>query len=435
MTSLLHISTLLIALSALLGWINKAFIGLPHAIAMLIMGLIGSILMITASHLIPGFAFTEHLEGAIRSIDFFETLMTGMLSFLLFAAALHVDIRKLHTYRASIFMLASVGVIISTAIVGTSLWFVGGLVGIEIPLAWALVFGALISPTDPVAVLSVLKTTRIAKSLETKISGESLFNDGSGVIAFTVMLAVALGSSGVMTAEDGHTILKASGDVDTMMVARTFLWEVFGAIALGIVGGFITFFMLKCIDDAAVETLLSLALVLGTSVISTALHFSAPIAVVVAGLVVGNWGVNLAMSNRTKEHLLPFWNMLDEILNSVLFLLIGLEISIINFDPAHWSAMLVAIPIVLFARMVSVALPVNALRVLGHKFNKGSVRIMTWGGVRGGISVALALSIPDTEYKELILSMTFVVVCFSIIVQGLTIKPLVEMLTCPQQSN
>jgi CPA1 family monovalent cation:H+ antiporter len=321
------------------------------------------------------------------------------------------------------------------AIIGVSIWSLGPFLGVAIPLAWALTFGALISPTDPVAVLSVLKTTRIPKGLEAKISGESLFNDGSGVIAFTVMLAVAMSASGLMTAEDGHTVLKATGEVDAFLVAKVFMWEVFGGILLGLVGGFITFFMIKTIDDAAVETLLSLALVLGTTVIAMKLHLSSPIAVVVAGLVIGNWGVNLAMSSRTKEHLLPFWNVLDDILNSVLFLLIGLEISIMEFDPAHWSAMLIAIPVVLFARAVSVALPVNALRMIGHKFNKGSVRIMTWGGVRGGISIALALSIPENEYKSLILSITYVVVCFSIIVQGLTIKPLVEKLTGPKQPS
>jgi CPA1 family monovalent cation:H+ antiporter len=433
--SLLHITTLLITLSALLGWINKAFIGLPHAIALLIMGLTGSILMIVASHLIPGFEFTGHLQDAIRSIDFYETLMIGMLSFLLFPAALHVDVRKLRAYLTPIFLLASVGVVISMAIVGVSIWSLGPFLGVAIPLAWALTFGALISPTDPVAVLSILKTTRIPKGLEAKISGESLFNDGSGVIAFTVMLAVAMSASGLMTGEDGHTVLKASGEVDALLVAKVFMWEVFGGILLGLVGGFITFFMIKTIDDAAVETLLSLALVLGTTVIALKLHLSAPIAVVVAGLVIGNWGVNLAMSSRTKEHLLPFWNVLDDILNSVLFLLIGLEISIMEFDPAHWSAMLIAIPVVLFARLVSVALPVNALRLIGHEFNKGSVRIMTWGGVRGGISIALALSIPENEYKSLILSITYVVVCFSIIVQGLTIKPLVEKLTYPKQAS
>lgn len=425
--SLFYISTLLIVLTALFGYFNERFIKLPHAIAMLVMAMAASFILIAADRVIPGFAFIEHFEAVIVSIDFHETLIKYLLAFLLFAAAMHVDLRKLRAQRTPIFLMASVGVIISTVIVGVGITYVGSMVGVEIPLVWALVFGALISPTDPVAVLSVLKTTNISKSLETKIAGESLFNDGSGVIAFTVLLTVAIAASGGVVDPSSH-ILDASGSVSALAVTWTFVWEVFGAIILGTAGGFLTFFMLRSIDNETVEGLLSLALVLGTAVICELLHLSAPIAVVVAGLIIGNWGMK-AMSEKTKAHIGPFWTMVDEILNSVLFLLIGLEVLVINFETTHWSMMFAAIPIVLIARMVSVALPINVLKFTGTRFTTGSIRIMTWGGVKGGISVALALSIPAGEYKALILSMTYVVVCFSIIVQGLTVKPMVDKLT------
>ncbi|TLX16798.1 sodium:proton antiporter [Rhizobium sp. MHM7A] len=425
--SLFHIFALLIILAAVLGWVNARFIGLPHAIAMLIMPLAGSLVLILGDIYIPGFAFINHLEEAIRSIDFFETLMTGMLSFLLFAGAQHVDLRKLRMHRTPIFLMASVGVVISTVIIGCGLYYVAQMMGIDLPLAWALVFGALISPTDPVAVLSILKTTDISKSLETKIAGESLFNDGSGVIAFTVLLTVALATTGGPVDPESH-IIDATGTVNALAVTWTFLWEVVGAVIVGVIGGFGTFLMLRSIDDETVETLLSIALVLGTAIFCSLLHFSVPIAVVVAGLVIGNWGVK-AMSEKTKAHLKPFWTMIDEILNSVLFLLIGLEVLVIKFATANWGIMFAAIPIVLIARMISVAIPVHGLRFTGTTFNTGSIRIMTWGGVRGGISVALALSMPDTGYKDLLLSITYIVVCFSIIAQGLTIKPMVDRLT------
>jgi CPA1 family monovalent cation:H+ antiporter len=425
--SLFYVFGLLVILAAVFGWVNARFIGLPHAIAMLIMPLAGSLILILGDRYIPGFAFINHLEDAIRSIDFFQTLMIGMLSFLLFAGAQHVDLRKLRMHRLPIFLMASLGVVISTIIVGFGLHWVANLMGINLPLVWALAFGALISPTDPVAVLSILKTTRISKSLETKIAGESLFNDGSGVIAFTVLLAVAMATTGGPIDPESH-IIDATGTVSALAVSWIFLWEVVGAIIVGIVGGFTTYFMLRSIDDETVETLLSIALVLGTAMFCTMMHFSAPIAVVVAGLIIGNWGVK-TMSEKTKAHLKPFWTILDEVLNSVLFLLIGLEVLVIKFAATNWGIMFAAIPIVLIARMASVAIPVHAMKFTGTTFNTGSIRIMTWGGVRGGISVALALSMPDSVYKDMLLSITYTVVCFSIIVQGLTIKPLVDRLT------
>lgn len=426
--TLVEIAALLVVLSAALGWANHVFIGLPHAIGLLIMGLVGSICLLAADYMMPGMTMARDLDAAIESIDFFDTVMNGMLSFLLFAAALHVDVKSLRSQRASILLMATAGVLISTAVIGIGLWLLAGLTGVDIPLAWALVFGALISPTDPVAVLSVLKTVKVPRSLQAKIAGESLFNDGVGVVAFTVMLAVALASSGAMPVE-GHKVVDVGGSMDFFVIAKVFALEVFGAVALGIATGAVALCMVRKVDDPAIATLITLALVLGTYVAATWLHFSGPIAVVLPGLVIGNWGTNTAKSKQAKDHLFPFWSMVDEILNSVLFLLIGLEVLAIRFHPDHAALALLCVPLVLVARYVSVSLPAGLLRGIGKKYVQGAIAIMTWGGVRGGVSVALALSLPASEYKGAILTATYVVVVFSIVVQGLTIAPLVRMLS------
>lgn len=422
---LMEVATLLVVLSALLSWINIKFFKLPHAVGLLLMGLMGSLTLIAADHYIPGIHFAAELHNAVVGIDFFDTVMNGMLASLLFAAALHVNVRALRSELVPIVILASVGVVISKMVIGIGLWYVGGLLGLGLPLVWALVFGALISPTDPVAVLSVLKSVKVPRNLEAKIAGESLFNDGVGLIAFTVILAIAMATSGYGLDEHG-AFISTDGGMSVMAVVKLFSTEVFGAIAVGSIAGLLFVKMIKGIDDAAVETLMSIALVLGTYVICSKLHMSGPIAVVIAGLIVGNLGTSIAMSERTKKHLLGFWEMSDEVLNSILFLLIGLEVIVLRFETGHAYAALVAIPIVFFGRLISVFLPVQIMRSLGRKFSYGTVRIMTWGGVRGGISVALALSLPETEYKATLLTTTYIVVVFSIIVQGLTIAPVVR---------
>lgn len=425
--TIIEIAGMLVVISAVLGWVNHVFLGLPHAIGLLLMGLFSSLCLLTASYFIPGFTLTDDLNHLISNIDFFDTVMNGMLAFLLFAAALHVDVRSLKSQRLPIILMASVGVLISTVVVGGGLWALSHMAGFGIPFTWALVFGALISPTDPVAVLSVLKTVKVPESLEAKIAGESLFNDGVGVVAFTVILTVALASSGVMPTAN-HQLVDPAGTMNYLEVFKVFSIEVFGAIFLGIAIGVGGLWFIKKVDDAALETLITLAIVLGTYGLAVKLHFSGPIAVVIPGLIMGNWGANNAMSEETKTHLFPFWYMVDEILNSVLFLLIGLEVLVLRFEESHIVVSLLCIPLVLFARFVSVITPVTALRAAGHKFSDGAARIMTWGGVRGGISVALALSLPENEYKSTILTVTYVVVVFSIIVQGLTIAPLVKRL-------
>lgn len=428
----MQVATLLIVISAALSWINLKLFKLPQAVGLLVMGLMGSLTLIAADHYIPYIHFASNLHNAIASIDFFDTVMNGMLSALLFAAALHVDLRALRSVKIPIIVLASVGVVISTFIIGGLLWTVGDMLEIGIPLAWALVFGALISPTDPVAVLSVLKTVKVPKSLSAKIAGESLFNDGVGLICFTVMLALAMATSGYQFDSHGD-LVSVEGSANLLAVAEVFMVEVFGAIVMGTLAGFLCVKMMKGIDDASVETLMSLALVLGLYTLCMDLHMSGPIAVVIAGLILGNFGATYAMSERTKRHLFPFWEMTDSILNAVLFLLIGLEVMVLRIDGSHSVAALIAIPIVLFGRLVSVLIPVQVLRALGQQFSHGTVRLMTWGGVRGGISVALALSLPEVPYKGTILTTTYVVVVFTIVVQGLTIAPLAKVLACRKE--
>ena len=424
----MEVTTILVVLCATLSWLNYKVLKLPQAIGLLVMGMMLSFSLLTADFFIPGVHFSANLHGIIKGIDLFQTIIHGMLSSLLFAAALHIDLRALRSVKIPILALATVGVLISTASVGGAVWLAALALGVDLPIAWALVFGALISPTDPVAVLSVLKAAKVPKSLSAKIAGESLFNDGVGLVAFTVLLAVAMASSGYEF--DAHgSLVTVTGAVDVGGVAEVFLVEVFGALVLGTAAGFMTVRMIKGVDDAAVETLMSLALVLGLYMLCTELHMSGPIAVVVAGLIVGNFGASYAMSERTKKHLFPFWEMLDSILNAMLFLLIGLEVLVLDIDAGHVAVAVAAVPLVLLGRFVSVYLPVNALRMLGHTFSKGTVRIMTWGGVRGGISVALALSLPDVPYKPTILTVTYVIVVFTVVVQGLTIAPLARRLS------
>ena len=306
--------------------------------------------------------------------------------------------------------MATFGVLLSTTIVALGLWFVSDLVGVPVPLSWCFVFGALISPTDPVAVLSTLKAVKVPKSLEMDMTGESLFNDGVGVVIFTIALTVAAGS--------GHGATGFSG------VAELFVLEALGGAALGLAAGFAAYKAMKQIDNYSVEVLISLGLVTGTYALASRLEMSGPIAVVVAGLLIGNRGPGHAMSDLTERYLFGFWTLADEILNSILFLLIGLEVLVLRLDTSYGWLPLAAVPLVLGARFLSVSLPVLALD-RWTPFVRGTVPILTWGGLRGGISVALALSIPEVEEKSMILAATYVVVVFTIIVQGLSLRRLV----------
>ncbi len=429
MLSLFEIAAMMLALSALFGWLNHAFLKLPHTIGLLIMALVASLVLIGMEFLWPALGLTNTIKSVISQIDFNETVMNGMLAFLLFAGALHVDMAFLKSRRWAIGLMATVGVLISTFIIGFGFHFLTKVLGLEVPLRWAFVFGALISPTDPVAVLSILKTVTMPQLLEAKISGESLFNDGVGVVVFTIMLAIAMGGG----AHGGEA-------VDMITIAKLFGVEALGGAALGLFTGWIAYRMMAMIDEHAIEILITLGIVTATYAVAGRIeiaghHLSGPISVVVAGLLIGNKGAEFAMSEKTRTYLFGFWELIDEVLNSVLFLLIGLEVLILSehFN-AEMAAVLVAmtIPLVLAARLVSVAIPMKFLGLF-KSFTKGAIPVLTWGGVRGGISVALALSLPDSiSYKPIILTATYGVVVFSIVVQGMTIKKLVHKVVNPK---
>jgi CPA1 family monovalent cation:H+ antiporter len=410
---LFTILAVLITLTALFSYLNRRYIGLPITIGVMLIAMVLSILLTLLGPF--GLRLDESAQRLLGSIDFNKTLLHGMLSFLLFAGALHININDLAAWKWSIGSLAVVGTVISTFIVGTLTWWLLGWLGVELSYLYCLLFGALISPTDPIAVLGILKTAGVPKSLEIKITGESLFNDGVGVVLFLIILEMAAGGREMTAAH----------------VAELFVQEAIGGIIFGMGIGYAAYRMLKSVDDYQVEVLITLALVSGGYALADRLHLSGPIAIVVAGLLIGNHGRHLAMSQRTREHLDLFWELVDGILNAVLFVLIGLEVLVLSFTTAYLAASLLMILVVLVARFVSVLIPVTALRPF-RPFASGTVRIMTWGGLRGGISIALALSLPPGAERGVIVAITYVIVAFSILVQGLTISPLVQRLGLAQ---
>ena len=411
--SIFSIGAILVGLSAFFGYFNYRVLRLPHTIGLVVIALFASLATIVLDLIQPSFQIAQNITDMLRQIDFNKTLMHGMLSFLLFAGALHADFSAIKTRRLTIGVMACVGTLISTFTVGAIMWILLGVFGLEIPFIWMLVFGALISPTDPVAVLSLFKTVKVPDTLQAKMAGESLFNDGVGVVLFTVVLGIALASG------------EPGGELEIYDIIKLFFTEAVGGAALGLAAGYIGYRAMYGIDDPSLEVLITLALVMVTYALALSLHMSGPIAMVVAGLFIGNRGVKYAMSDQTRDYVLTFWTLIDEILNSVLFLLIGLEVLVVAESIELLGYSLLAIPVTLFARTLSVSIPIS---ILSHweTFTKGAVPVLIWGGLRGGIAVALALSLPDNEYKTAILGITYGVVLFSIIVQGLTVKPLVE---------
>ena len=406
---ILNTAAILITLAALFSYLNHRFLKIPTTIGIMLISLIMSLGLLVLHAM--GFSQLEiQAERMVRGIDFYETLMDGMLSFLLFAGALHVNLDDLRQQKWVILLLATAGVLTSTFLVGGLAWLIFNGLGIYMPFIYCLVFGALISPTDPIAVLSVLKSVGVKKSLETKIAGESLFNDGIGVVVFIVMVGLATGSE---QAEASH-------------ISILLLQEAGGGAVFGLLAGGMAFYLLRSIDNYQVEVLLTLALVMGGYAAASALHLSGPIAMVVAGLMIGNHGRTLAMSETTREHLDSFWELVDEVFNAVLFVLIGLEILLLSFRGEYLLATIAIIPAVLLARFISVATPITLLRRY-RRFSPRVIEILTWGGLRGGISVALALSLPAGAERDVILFSTYGVVIFSILVQGLTIGRLVAI--------
>jgi CPA1 family monovalent cation:H+ antiporter len=404
---LFNILAILITLTAVFSYINHRYIGLPGPIGIMLIALCMSLFMNFMDSF--GFPLKQHAEILLGSINFNKALLHGMLSFLLFAGALHININDLLERKWSISILATAGTLISTFLVGTLTWWGLGLFGLSMSYAYCLLFGALISPTDPIAVLSILKTSGAPKSLEMKIAGESLFNDGVGVVVFLIILEIATGTH----------------ELNAVHIWLLFAQEAVGGALFGLGTGYLAYLMLKTVDNYQVEVLITLALVAGGYALADALHLSGPIAIVVAGLLIGNQGRLLAMSEATRHQLDTFWELVDEILNAILFVLIGLEILMLSFTHQYLMLSLIIIPFVVISRFIAVGIPMTLLRPF-RKFSPGAVRIMTWGGLRGGISIALALSIPPCPERHMILAVTYAVVVFSILVQGVTIKSLVK---------
>ncbi len=397
------IIAVLISLAAIFGYLNYRYIKLPTTIGLMLLGLLFSLAIIIVGQFKP--EFSEYAKNFVENVELDETLLSIMLSYLLFAGALHVKLQDLSKERWLIAILATFGVIISTFVVGSASYLILKTLNFEISYLYCLLFGALISPTDPVAVLGILKKAGAPKSLETKITGESLFNDGVGVVVFISILGIITGDMNPNGSE----------------ITKLFLFEVFGGLGLGFILGLIAFSMLKNIDQYQVEILITLALVTGGYALAQHLHTSGPLAMVVAGLMIGNQGRLLAMSPKTEEHLDSFWELIDEILNAILFLIIGLEILALEFNFLFLVFGIIAIPLILSTRMFAVSLPVFLLKKR-RSFSKGVIRALTWGGLRGVISLALALSIPKGPERDLLLTATYVVVIFSIAVQGMTLK-------------
>lgn len=408
---MLEIVATFICLTTLLTYVNFRFIGLPPTIGVMVTALMFSLILQGLSFIgYPG--LEDRVEALMNQIDFGDLLMNWMLSFLLFAGALHVNLADLRNYRWPIGLLATFGVLIATFVIGTLAFWIFGLFGWHVSFLYCLLFGALISPTDPIAVLGVLRTANASKPLKTTIVGESLFNDGTAVVVFTVLLGIAqLGETPTVGA-----------------TAMLFLHEAVGGVLFGGLIGYIVYRMIKSIEQYQVEVMLTLALVIGGSAMASELHVSAPIAMVVAGLIIGNLGRNLAMNDMTRRYMDGFWELLDDILNALLFALIGLELLLLPFSWLHLLAASLLAVAILLSRLLTVAPAILLLRRF-RSVPRGTIRLLTWGGLRGGVSVALALALPIGPERDLLLSITYIVVLSSILLQGLSIGKLVKAVT------
>ncbi|MEO9871242.1 cation:proton antiporter [Ekhidna sp.] len=425
--SILELITLLILMAAAFTLINITVVKLPSTIGLMLIALIMSLAILILGYFVP--SVTEGAEHIIAEFDFEEVLMNVMLNFLLFAGALSINLNKLMEERVPVVILATVGTLMSTFIVGFLIFYIFPLLGYEIDLIYCLLFGALISPTDPIAVLALTKKAGLSKKLEIKIAGESLFNDGVGVVVFLTILGIAKAQAGIHE-PGGH----GSGEITAASVAMLFSVEVFGGLLLGAVFGFCGFKLLNFIenDHVELEVLVTLTLVMVGGRVSEMIHVSAPLAMVVMGLFIGNQGRDEHLANATGEYVFKFWHLLDEALNAILFILVGLEMLVIaeSFTLGNLAIGGIGIVIVLTARFLGVSIPITVMKRF-RTFEPKTIQILTWGGLRGGISVALALSLTDLEWidtsiKDTILFTTYCVVVFSILVQGLTIGALLK---------
>ncbi|MEO6488545.1 MAG: sodium:proton antiporter [Ferruginibacter sp.] len=407
--TLFNILSILIVVTSLFAYINFRFLKLPSSIGLMLLAMVSSIIIVIAGNIYPGLLLT--IQNVLKAIDFSDLLMGSMLSFMLFAGAIHIRLEDLKPVRYSVIIFSTFSVILSTFIVGIGIYYLLILFNLPSNFVYCLLFGSLISPTDPIAVLAILKQFKISKSLETKMAGESLFNDGVAVVVFLTLLEVA----------------ESPGKFEWGNVAGLFVREAIGGLGLGLVIGYVGFYLMRSIDNYKVEVLITLAVVMGGYSIASLLHISGPLAMVAAGIIIGNQGKNLAMSDLSTEYIDKFWELVDEILNAVLFVLIGFELLVINFLPVYILVGAISILLVLMARYVSVFLPAQIVK-LKETVTKKTILLLTWGGLRGGISVALALSLRPEMQKDLWVTLTYFIVAFSILVQGLTVGKLAKKL-------
>ena len=413
--SVLDISAIFLSITALLAYINKRFIGLPTTIGVMVISLVLSILAIFLGFL--GFdELFDYEVSLLDQLDFTEVLLDGMLSMLLFAGALHINISDLRRYKLPIGILACLGTLVSAFIIAAATYVVLPLLGFELSFIWCLLFGALISPTDPIAVMGILSSAGAPKSLETVIAGESLFNDGIGVVIFVLLLGI-LASGNIPTAEHiGHSLAVEAG----------------GGLLFGFILGLILYYLIKSINSYQEEVLLTLAAVLGGYSLASYLHVSGPLAMVMMGLMLGNHGRTYAMSDETRHYVDLFWELVDEILNAILFVLIGLEVVVIAYSGNLFIAALLSIVIALAARFIVVGMTTKTFRKQ-LDLPKGAWKVLTWGGLRGGISVALVLQLPLGAERDVLLALTYAIVIFSILVQGLTIGKVAKTVKQPSK--
>jgi CPA1 family monovalent cation:H+ antiporter len=407
----LDAAAVLLVLAAVFGLLNHRVFRLPFAIGMLVSGLLASIGVLVVDPLLPDIHLAASVREAVLRVDFADAVLNGMLSLLLFAGALHTDLTLLRSRLAAILSLASLGVVISTVVAGGAAWFAFGAAGLDVEIGWCLVFGALISPTDPIAVLGIMKAAKAPKDLEIKVIGESLLNDGVGVVLFVLLVGAASAQEADLTASH---------------VAALLAHEVLGGLLLGVIAGWACCRATRSIDEPNLEVLVTLALVMGIGFAAPRLHVSAPLAAVAAGLLIGNRGREHALRGRTEQVLDTVWTFLDETLNALLFLLIGIEVLAVDFSREDYlMAAILLVPLVLLARFAGVALPLLALGARAG-LGPGAIPVLTWGGLKGGISIALAMKTPDFPGRDAVLAATYTVVVFSILVQGLTVGPLIR---------
>jgi CPA1 family monovalent cation:H+ antiporter len=406
------LAAVFLSLSAVIGWLNLKLFGLPPGVAMLVVGLVATLALVGLDRLAPGLGVGRAMGLIVQQVDFSAAVLRFMLAYLLFAGALHVDFEALMRRAWTAAVLATVGVVISAGVIGVGFWLAARWVGVPLSFAWALVFGVLISPTDPVGVLTALKRTSLVPDIRALIEGEALFNDGVGVALFGAALAFAAGG----------------GAVAPMPIVLQVLWQAGGGAALGFLAGYLAIQAMRSIDDYVVEVGITLALATGVYALAQALGLSGPIGVVVAGLMLGRHTAHEAMSEQTRRYTRAFWTIVDENLNGVLFLLVGLEVFTLRFDHLVDILAAAAIPLIFIGRWASMAGPAILLSLVDREIKPGLVAVLTWAGVRGGLSVAMVLSLPPSRERSIILAATYVVVVFSIIVQSLTLERLIVRL-------